>query len=364
MPVASIRASAASALAAVCLAVSFGTAFPRAGDIPQNEEIFVRIHGGLGESRAPSTRSRGMGGAWVALVNGAGSVQENPAALGAFTGKSVGGAFARESVEDGNDTASMTVLNLGGAFSMNPYLPCDAANQSVGIAYKKTDFSGAGAARSHSGDVGENGFTASWGRTFGSRLLGGASVSIVNGSWKSGGWPPAGGEEAVDDGINKLNNDLDYTGGEILLGGLLRVALLLVLLLGVLLGVALPPLLFPGVLLGGVLLALLLARLVAVPGLGHGQGAAAGVHATVRVMPVPAVLAEVTAVLFLGDGSLVVVGVAPTLVPVVPLAGVGSTAVGSPKLTHRHGMRGGSGKRDGRGNRRGGEHGPGHSHQR
>ena len=204
-----LRTGLRLALAAGAMALS--AAAGESAPVPPEMEVFVRTHGSLGESRVASTRSRGMGGAYAALVDGAGSVQENPAALGAFCGKSVGGGLAFESVEDANDTTKITTINIGGAFSLNPYLDADAPNQSVGVAYKTSSYDNLGGA-SRSGKFDDSGITFAYGRTFGPNILAGASVSIVNDEYAWKAWKTMPYEA----------REYEVTGGEFLLGGLYR----------------------------------------------------------------------------------------------------------------------------------------------
>lgn len=173
----------------------------------EDQEFYIRTRRTVAETTTPGVRARSMGGSYVALANGAESVGENPAGLGALTGKSLAGGVSFDWLDDGADNTTRTTVVGGGAMSLEKWLPEGGCNQSLGIMYRGNSTTGAGGVNM---DDKQGQLTFAYGAHLLEDFLVGAAVTIFDGDW------------TANDAYSPY--DRKYTGGEFRLGGIYRAA--------------------------------------------------------------------------------------------------------------------------------------------
>ncbi|MCC8180924.1 MAG: hypothetical protein LIP23_08460 [Planctomycetes bacterium] len=192
---------AIAAIAPYCSAI--------AADTGADQEFYVNTYRSIGTVKGNSSRSRAMGGAGRGLADGVASVGVNPAALGAFTDRGYEIGVGYDWLDDGASDANQYSFRLGGAISLESIRPTGGCNQALGGLLQTESFSGAG-------DIGmkksQTSITAAYGLHVLPDLLAGASVSLIDGSWKS----------RLQTG-STVNLDRDFLGGEFKVGGLYRI---------------------------------------------------------------------------------------------------------------------------------------------
>lgn len=198
------------ALALAALTALYGAA--GAGDAQTvtsvgEEEYYIRTTAKIGNTHMPSVRSRGMGGAYTALSNGAASVNENPAALGAMQGRGVEAMVGYDKVDNGDDDSTEMALRVGAAFNLSPYVAA-AGNQTVAVAVSRRDLDASLATGEFTQDV----FSLAYGSNFGADILWGVTLSAFDGDHKYA--------YNLLDGVAGDKDKLEFSGGE-LAGGVL-----------------------------------------------------------------------------------------------------------------------------------------------
>ncbi len=190
-----------------CLVLAFAVlAQPaRAGE----EEFYVNTMRSIGTISPTGQRAMAMGGGGRGLADGVNSLGTNPAALGAFQGAAYDVAIGYDWLDDGYDDTDQTTFRLGGAVNLDRIYPTGGANQSVGAMFQTQGYSGAanrGMKRT------QTGILMAYGLHLMDNLLGGVSVALFDGKWKS--------DPLAEDDVNYL--DRKFTGGDFKLGAIYR----------------------------------------------------------------------------------------------------------------------------------------------
>lgn len=176
-----------------------------------DSEFYVNTYRSIGTVSPHGTRSVAMGGAGRGMADGAASLGVNPAALGAFSGKEVDVGIGYDWLADGADKADQVTFRLGGAVNLECLKPSSGPNQAIGGLLDLKGYSGAAGV-----DMKRNqtGVLMAYGLHLMENLLGGVSVALFDGEWKSG--------PITDNAVLYL--DRSFTGGDFKLGGLYRVS--------------------------------------------------------------------------------------------------------------------------------------------
>jgi hypothetical protein len=146
----------------------------------EDEDYYIRIHRTTFGGGAISPRARGLGGAYVALANGASAIYENPAALGAQTNREAVFDLGYDEIDSADNHASLITLNAGGSFNINmcapEYWPRDTMGNHTGgaiIRNSRIEMSDSGGQ-----EVSSDGAVLAYGRSFyGGRVFGGLSLA-------------------------------------------------------------------------------------------------------------------------------------------------------------------------------------------
>ncbi len=179
----------------------------RAGD---SGEFYVNTYRSIATVSPKGTRSMAMGGAGRGLADGVASLGVNPAALGAFADKAVEIGLGYDWLDDGYDDADQVSFRLGGAVSLERWKPSGGPNQAIGGLLETKNYSGAagvGMKRDQTGVL------MAYGLHLMDNLLGGASVALYDGKWKSDQQPGS-----------TVYLDRKFTGGDFRLGALYRLS--------------------------------------------------------------------------------------------------------------------------------------------
>lgn len=161
-----------------CCAATVAFAWSAAAADGDNE-YFIRTAAKVGQTHQPSVRAQGMGGAYTALSDGAASIGQNPAALGAMTGRGVEVMLGVADVDNGSSSSTEMVYRVGAATSLNAYFP-SGRNQSIGAAYTRRDLDKSYATGEFDQDV----LALSYASNYGADLLWGVTLAAVDGEHK------------------------------------------------------------------------------------------------------------------------------------------------------------------------------------
>ncbi len=195
---------------AFVIAITFACTTARGED----GEFYVNTYRSLGTVSPQGVRSAAMGRAGRGLADGVYSLGVNPAALGAHQGAAIDVALGFDWLDDGYDNADQVTFKLGGAVSLDRWSRLAGPNQAVGALLHTQNYSGAS---NNSMKRNQTGVLMAYGLHFMENLLGGVSVALYDGDWKSEIARDEAGEPVG------MNMDRSFTGGDFKVGGLYRV---------------------------------------------------------------------------------------------------------------------------------------------
>ncbi|MCD7895697.1 MAG: hypothetical protein LUG50_03360 [Planctomycetaceae bacterium] len=163
---------------AFAIAITFAWSTAQAED----GEFYVNTYRSLGTVSPQGVRSAAMGRAGRGLADGVYSLGVNPAALGAQQGAAIDVALGFDWLDDGYDNADQVTFKLGGAVSLDRWSRLAGPNQAVGALLHTQNYSGAS---NNSMKRNQTGVLMAYGLHFMENLLGGVSVALYDGDWKS-----------------------------------------------------------------------------------------------------------------------------------------------------------------------------------
>ncbi len=173
------------------------------------EEFYVNTMRGIGSISPKGQRAMAMGGGGRGLADGVQSLGTNPAALGAFRGAAYDIGLGYDWLDDGADDAGQVTFRVGGAVNLDRIHPVSGPNQSVGALLQTQGYSDAGGMGMKRN---QTGVLMAYGLHLLDDLLGGVSVALYDGKWKSDPDPFTGAAFM----------DRTFTGGDFRLGAIYR----------------------------------------------------------------------------------------------------------------------------------------------
>ena len=175
-------------------------------------EFYVNTYRSIGTVSPRGARSSAMGRTGRGLADGVSSLGVNPAALGAFTGTAYDINLGYDWLDDGYDDTDQVTFKLGGAVNLERWQQDHRPNQAIGGLIYTQNYSGA-ANQSMKRD--QTSVLMGYGLHLMDDVLGGISVALFDGKWKSSPFTD-------DQGNTTANLDRSFVGGDFKVGALYR----------------------------------------------------------------------------------------------------------------------------------------------